>query len=641
METNDGTKGGILDGKKHSEGGIAAIVVDTKKPVELESGEAIITSKAVEKHHELLSEINQDGGGVPILDPNKQTFHDGGTIPANWDSLVNMSASELQKFYDSEEGKEAGLSSEEAKEQGIKSGRESARWTIKMKSTPKSGWTAEMQEWAKRQVSFISRMKGVDGPLYDEKGNKTRKHLALLIWGHNPKKMSEGGNINTQTINKMEPIKVGTTIINNEASNDEKTWIINDIKNGELILSHSPKFVNPKDNLILPFANFLVLFNDRIISLPSIKELNLENFEAEKMLVELSIKKLELDQEIADLNRRVEDALEETKRAREELMGLADAEEMGEGGTVLATPRLFKPYINKSNYNKRVILIRNRGNDYLAFFIDGGGENYHIAVYDSEMVKKAISEGKWELAKFHSGSMREGSLIKIAEIANEIVNENTSIDDRLKDSYLGVKSKKEVEEFVEIMKSDKKEFGDGGTIESAKDKFNEIMETWKFGGLKDPKNPKFIISFPSGYNDAIKVATNEAKLIDKNFVAPKFYSYEKGGTIPNNYAGKTAEVVWGSFNKKQRKHFLSDHKLSQFSLAHNAKYEFLASEIKNALDEHIKEGQYGEGGNVPTEADTTTEDKQSTISILRSLVPTLKGKEKKACQEKIKELEKE
>jgi hypothetical protein len=31
-------------------------------------------------------------------------------------------------------------------------------------------------------------MKGNDGPLYDAKGNPTRKLLSLKIWGHNPSK---------------------------------------------------------------------------------------------------------------------------------------------------------------------------------------------------------------------------------------------------------------------------------------------------------------------------------------------------------------------------------------------------------------------------------------------------------------------
>lgn len=110
-----------------------------------------------------------------------------------WKNLVNMSKSELQDFYNSKDGKEAGLSSSEAKEQGISSGRESARWIMKMKDTPKSEWTPTMWKWANKQISFISRMSGMKGDLYDDKGNKTRKHTSLLIWGHNPKKYKDGG----------------------------------------------------------------------------------------------------------------------------------------------------------------------------------------------------------------------------------------------------------------------------------------------------------------------------------------------------------------------------------------------------------------------------------------------------------------
>lgn len=116
-------------------------------------------------------------------------------VYSKWKRLVNMSKSELQTFFDSADGKKAGLSASEAKEQGIDSGRESARWILKMKSTNVNEWTPTMWRWANKQISFISRMSGVKGDLYDKDGNKTRKHLALLIWGHNPKKYADGGSI--------------------------------------------------------------------------------------------------------------------------------------------------------------------------------------------------------------------------------------------------------------------------------------------------------------------------------------------------------------------------------------------------------------------------------------------------------------
>ena len=163
-------------------------------------------------NEQVISSINESGGCISvtkgakvkeILDNRKaKKFKEGGAIERKrnetykkWRHLVNMSASELERFRDSEEGQKAGLTASQARAQGIGSGRESARWIIKMKRTPKSEWTDEMWRWAGRQVSFISRMSGNEGPLYDEKGRKTRKHLSLLIWGHNPKRKDAGGGL--------------------------------------------------------------------------------------------------------------------------------------------------------------------------------------------------------------------------------------------------------------------------------------------------------------------------------------------------------------------------------------------------------------------------------------------------------------
>ena len=106
-----------------------------------------------------------------------------------WRDLVNMSVSELEKFMESEEGKAAGLSRSEASKAGIRSGRDSARAIIRMKQKKPEEWTAADWGWAGRQISFISRMRGNDGPLTDPKtGEKTRKLTSLLIWGHDPRK---------------------------------------------------------------------------------------------------------------------------------------------------------------------------------------------------------------------------------------------------------------------------------------------------------------------------------------------------------------------------------------------------------------------------------------------------------------------
>lgn len=119
-------------------------------------------------------------------DKNKEDYK-------TWKKLVNMGAKEIQSFLDSQDGKKAGLSRKEASNAGtggrkITSGRDSARAIIRMKSKPRSEWDENDYRWMRKQISFISRMKGAKGPLYDDKNRPTRKLLALKVWGHNPTK---------------------------------------------------------------------------------------------------------------------------------------------------------------------------------------------------------------------------------------------------------------------------------------------------------------------------------------------------------------------------------------------------------------------------------------------------------------------
>ncbi len=112
----------------------------------------------------------------------------------NWKTLVNMSVNQLEKFLDSEEGSEAGLSKKEASKLDISRGRDSARAIIRMKRSASSfkqaleKWSDNDWDWAQKQVSFISRMKAVKGRYSDDKGGKSRLLLSLLIWGHDPRK---------------------------------------------------------------------------------------------------------------------------------------------------------------------------------------------------------------------------------------------------------------------------------------------------------------------------------------------------------------------------------------------------------------------------------------------------------------------
>lgn len=109
---------------------------------------------------------------------------------ARWKKLVNMPSATLKKFIDSDTGKEAGLSRQEASNLGIKSGRDSARAILRMRQKPFSEWTADDIKWMNRQISFVSRMSGNRGPMFqvNKEGKKipTRKLTSLWIWGNVP-----------------------------------------------------------------------------------------------------------------------------------------------------------------------------------------------------------------------------------------------------------------------------------------------------------------------------------------------------------------------------------------------------------------------------------------------------------------------
>ena len=100
MIHKSGSAGGVLVGKRHSEGGIKAINKSSNSPLEMEGGEVVITRNAVSDNQkrefegqmmtnrEILSKINEEGGGVAFADGGKvekeadcgcdDTMEDGG-----------------------------------------------------------------------------------------------------------------------------------------------------------------------------------------------------------------------------------------------------------------------------------------------------------------------------------------------------------------------------------------------------------------------------------------------------------------------------------------------------------------------------------------------------------------------------------
>ena len=74
-------KGGLLEGNSHANGGIP-MLVDGKRPIEAEGGEAIINKRSVAMFGKELDFINRAGGGVGLFEKGGyiRKFAQGGLV---------------------------------------------------------------------------------------------------------------------------------------------------------------------------------------------------------------------------------------------------------------------------------------------------------------------------------------------------------------------------------------------------------------------------------------------------------------------------------------------------------------------------------------------------------------------------------
>ena len=106
---------------------------------------------------------------------------------------------------------------------------------------------------------------------------------------------------------------------------------------------------------------------------------------------------------------------------------------------------------------------------------------------------------------------------------------------------------------------------------------------------------------------------SEIKGVEYNDIYNKWLEadeYAKGGSIPNNYEGNTAEEVWEKWSARQRLHFLEDHflsnseyKQSDINQIYEAKYydwNDLPHLAQQEIKRHVSKGQYKSGGDIET-----------------------------------------
>lgn len=87
--------------------------------------------------------------------------------------LVNMSPSEIRSWAKDPASKKASLSATRKRLPAL----------AKLKAKPTSKWTAADEKFAKRVVSFNSRMRG----MLKEHGCTDKIVVSLMNWGHRPK----------------------------------------------------------------------------------------------------------------------------------------------------------------------------------------------------------------------------------------------------------------------------------------------------------------------------------------------------------------------------------------------------------------------------------------------------------------------
>ena len=88
--------------------------------------------------------------------------------------------------------------------------------------------------------------------------------------------------------------------------------------------------------------------------------------------------------------------------------------------------------------------------------------------------------------------------------------------------------------------------------------------------------------------------------------AQQLGAFKDGGSIPNNYKGRTAEDVWDNWSSEQKSHFLQDHKYNLFGdivvskidreKALMTKFKDLSRDLRVTIEDHIDSGQYAYGG---------------------------------------------
>lgn len=188
----------------------------------------------------------------------------------------------------------------------------------------------------------------------------------------------------------------------------------------------------------------------------------------------------------------------------------------------------------------------------------------------------------------------------------------------------------------------KKDAGEGAMASGRRE--SKGLKSNQFGDKKSNKGNVYYEYRPN------RIDVKQPKMAQKYPKLEKGGIMAEGGSIPNNYEGKTPKEVWDSWNYDQKFHFLNDHKydksnpleMSRFDLsdiADKSSYDELPKNIKLAISDHISEGQYAKGGYMAKGGKTKNWSgvKKAKIEDLKSEIEQLDKYLKKLESENTKE----
>jgi DNA repair protein RadC len=227
------------------------------------------------------------------------------------------------------------------------------------------------------------------------------------------------------------------------------------------------------------------------------------------------------------------------------------------------------------------------------------GNMFDMGVYPSENFQKVIDIKYKPNNNYAHGGLTEHGL----QIGDKIVDKSNYSQNSIQVMNDGRYA------MVDLDKGERIEgiYGKGGGVDAFK-KGDKVILKFDIEYRKGNEVVYEVVGFD---NDKLILeqpnrGVNSRKVQMRSYVSPNdvvlFKKKANGGSIPNNYRGRTTEDIWNSLTENQRVHFLYDHfdelgvKESELGQIANKEFKDLNDDVQDAFKTHTLMGQYAKGG---------------------------------------------